>query len=412
MSMNLHGDKAFAASQYQKEREFWKNKLSGELEKTGFPTDTTAVDAVVRTGTASISVKFPPPLFQRLDKIINNSDSRLHMVLVAGLNILLYKYTGKTDIIIGTPIDKQETEGAFLNTVLTLRNRLDEQSNVKELLMQIKETIVEADEHLNYPIETIPYDLDMEVAEGEFPLFDTALLLKNIQDKEYLKNIKLNMLFSINRTEDYMEIEVEYNTALYEKQTVEGIVNRYIFVMQETFSNVGSKLVEIPLISKEERENVLMAFNNTTEDYPRNKSIYQLFEEQVQKTPQNIAIESPDEIFTYKELNDKANQLARVLREKGIRTETVTGIMLDTSPHVVIAILAVLKAGGAYLPMGIELPEERVNFLLEDSKAKILLTKEKLLEDKNIDSPALFVDDDTIYSGETGNLETVTHKNS
>ena len=147
MYRDLYGEKAFAAAQYEKEREYWLNKLSGELEKTSFPPDfkTTGVGGKKLD---TISFKLPRDLFKRLMTVSNRSDSRLHMLLITGLNILLYKYTGHTDIIIGTPIDKQEVEGEFINTVLAIRNQIDEQVTVKEFLMQ-------AQRQANFPQEQL-----------------------------------------------------------------------------------------------------------------------------------------------------------------------------------------------------------------------------------------------------------------
>ncbi|UCH95356.1 MAG: amino acid adenylation domain-containing protein [Candidatus Aminicenantes bacterium] len=402
MYRDLSGEKAFAATQYEREREYWINKLSGELVKSSFPADV-STKAVKEKGRDSLSFKLPTHVFERLMVISNNSDSRLHMLLVTGLILLLYKYTGHTDIIICTPIDKQEVEGEFINTVLPLRSQLEEQMTVKEFLMQVKQTIIEASDNQNYPIETIPYELDIPVVEGDFPLFDTALLLENIQDKEYLRHINLQMIFSFLRTGESLEGIVEYNRSLFEKETIQRVINHYVYLVQEVFNRVDLKLIDVPVLTKEEKHRMVKDFNDTAADYPSDKMIHQLFEEQAEKKPGNTAVEFKGSRLTYKELNEKANQLARCLREKGIGTDDVVAVMLGSCIEVPIAIMAVLKAGGTYLPMGFEYPEERINYLLKDSTAKMLLTEKSLPDHMNLDCPMLYLEEKDLYTGECSN---------
>ncbi|MDQ1351194.1 MAG: tyrocidine synthetase, partial [Acidobacteriota bacterium] len=413
-------EKFFAGNQYNKERNYWLDKLSGELVKTGFLPDfvwggTSAPKGASREMDALI-FQFNPVLFQRLLEIINNSDSRLHMLLVTGLILLLYKYTGNLDIVIGTPIDKQETEGEFINTILPLRSHIDEQLSVKEFLKQVKEAVIEAVENQNYPIDTLPHELGITVNEsGDFPLFDTALLLRNIQDKKYIEHLNLNIIFSFLRTEESLEGIVEYNTAAFERKTVERIVNHFLRVLHEAFFHVDLKLLDVTVLTEAEKKAAVYEFNNTTADYPQDKMIHQLFDEQVTRTPNNIAVQNASQQcqqLTYQQLNQKANQLAHLLKEKGIGNDTITAIMLESSIEVPLAIMAVLIAGGAYLPMGFEYPGERIDYILKNSRSKLLLTRKTLAEGKNITSPILFLDDEIIYNGNMENLEPLNNVES
>ena len=415
MYRDLSAKKAFAASQFERERKYWLNKLSGEPVKSSFPPD---FKTAGETGenVETVTFEFPAVLFERLMEIINNSDPRLHIVLTTGLTLLLYKYTGNTDIIIGTPIDKQEVEGEFINTVLALRNQIEEQMTVRDFLMQVRQTIIEAGENQNYPLEKIPYELNMRVDEKEFPLFAVAVLLRNIQDQSYIQHIKLNMIFSFLRTAGHLEGVVRYNASLYNKKTIERVINHYIYLLQEAFNHLDCKLIDVPLLTEEDIKHLLVDFNNTGTDYPRDKMIHQLFEEQVERTPEHIAVESNGIKVTYKELNTKANQLGRLLNEKGIEPGKIAAIMLAGSIQVPIAIMAVLKTGGAYLPMGGEYPEERVDYLLKDSGAAILLTGKSLMDKMKIEFPQslesiIDLEDETLYKGKKQNLEPGTDTN-
>jgi non-ribosomal peptide synthetase component F len=302
MYRDLPGEKALAASQFEKEREYWQEKLSGELEKSSFPPDAGTSGKTEKEWDA-ISFQLPPGLNRRLMTISGDSDSRLHMLLVTGLSLLLYKYTGQTDIIIGTPIDKQEIEGEFINTILPIRTQIEEHGTVKEYLLQVKQVIIEAGKNQNYPIETIPYDLDMPAAAGEFPLFAVALVLENIQDPSYLSHINLEMIYTIRKKAGAIEGVVRYNTGLYTADAVQRIINHYIYLLQEAYNQVEMKLVEVPVLTAEEKRQVLEEFNRTHREYPRHKMIHRLTEEQAGKTPGNLAVEWQSQSLTYKQLN-------------------------------------------------------------------------------------------------------------
>lgn len=414
MNKEFSKERVIAGRQYEKEREYWLHKLSGELVKSSFPPDQGKAFGSKEFTRKTIDFELPADLCERLLTIGNNSDSRLHMLLVTGLSLLLYKYTDRRDILIGTPIDKQDVEGEFINTVLALRTIIDEQMTVKELLMQVKQAIIEAGENQNYPLESIPYELGIPVAEGEFPLFGIAVLLRNIQEKSYIDHLPLDMVFSFLRTGEQASTagEVEYNASLYEEETIRRIINHFTFLMQEAFFQVDIKAADVPLMDEQERNKIIVDFNNTGADYPEQKMIHQLFEEQAAKTPGSLAVESPGKQLTYRQLNEKANRLARLLRKKGIAKDTVAGIMLESSVEVPIAIMAVLKAGAAYLPMGFEYPEERINYLLENSRAQILLTKQSLLNEMEIKCPVMYVEDEELYSGAGENLEPVDDSRS
>jgi amino acid adenylation domain-containing protein len=411
MYKDLAGERAFAATQYAKEKEYWLNKLSGELEKVSFPPDI-LVPGDTERKLAAVSFRFSQDIFERLMTISSGSDSHLHMLLVTGLTLLLYKYTGHTDIIIGTPIDKQEVEGDFINTILALRNQLDENMTVRDLLMKVRQTVIEAIENQNYPLEIIPYELDIPVVDGDFPLFDTAVLLQNIQDKKYIQINNLNMLFSFLNTGKSLEGEVEYNASSYEEATIRRIVNHFLFLVQGAFNRVDQKLVDVPLLSGEEKNELLVHFNDTGSDYPHHKMIQQLFEEQAAKIPGNIAVQFYDQTITYETLNQRANQLARLLRGKGIEAERVAAIMLGSSIEVPVTIMAVLKAGGAYLPMGFEFPEERIDYLLKDSETLVLLTREALVKGMHIGCPTIDMEDKRIYTGDSENLPPINGVNN
>jgi tyrocidine synthetase-3 len=373
---------AFASSQNLKERDYWLNKLAGDLSKSSFPYDNN-LQYLNNEATRKEVVQFrmPGELSARLNKICGNQDVKLHVILVAGVAVLLEKYCGNEDIIVGTPIYKQEIEADFINTVLALRNRLRSNMTFKELILQVHGSIFEAIENQNYPIETLLYLLDMPQTGNGFPLFDTAILLKNLHDERYIQNIPLDVIFTFLRAGDSIEGAVEFNAMLYQGSTIKRIIRHLQRFFQEALFNVDLQLSHIDILTEEERKQQLFDFNETDAGYPKDKTIHQLFAQQEEKTPDSIALGGvqghlPTEyvLITYKKLNESVDCLAGELTRQCVNPDDIIGIMSGRSLEMVTAILAVLKAGGAYMPIDPDYPEDRANFMLKDSNVKVLLT--------------------------------------
>ena len=284
-----------AAGQYVNEKNFWLNKLSGELEKSSFYYDykkpgTTGTEPRLDT----LGFGFPGELSAKLIQLSNKSDLRLHMILASGLVLLINKYTGNQDIIIGVPVHKQDIEVKFVNTVLVLRNLIDEMMSFKELLLLVRQTISEATDHVNYPIEILAEQLNLPIsAAGDFPLFDISILLENIHDKKYLQHINHNVKFSFVRKENHIEGALEYNALLYNKHTIEKITRLYGNLLQNLLFDINIKIKDIDIVPEEEKKKLLYDFNHTESEYPIDKTIHELFADQVEQTPDNIAVVSP-----------------------------------------------------------------------------------------------------------------------
>lgn len=364
---------AIAAGESFKEREYWLNKLSGDPVRSYFPYDFKGVPTAA-SHLESLSFELTGENFSRLLKISNQSDSRLHMVLAAVLVVLLHKYTENTDIIMGIPVERQEIEGDFINATLILRNFVTNNMRFKDLLLQVRKTIYEAIENQNYPTEALLYDLNMEFSETQFPLFDVALSLENIQNMKYLQHIHLGMKFSFLREDECIKGLLEYNSLLYREPTAERICKHYQRVMHQVLSDVNVTVDDIDILSGKEKNQLLFEFNSTNQEYPRNQTIHQLFESQVEKTPNNNAVVYEGTRLTYKELNEKAHQLACLLKEKGVKPDTIVAIMVERSLEMIVGLLGILKSGGTYLPLDPEYPEERITYMLGDSNTNMLVS--------------------------------------
>ncbi|MFC2145983.1 amino acid adenylation domain-containing protein [Acidobacteriota bacterium] len=372
---------SIAASKKTREREYWLNKLSGELVRTGFPRDNLDTDSS-KTSRSFKRVKFQltDELSSVLVKVSKDSDYRLFMVLVAGMAALLQKYTGHQDIIFGAPAVRQELDAPFINTVLILRNLVEDNLGFKELLFKVRETMVEAAENQNYPLSTLLYDLDIQYSDfdKEFPLFSTALLLENIHDKRYLDHISLDLVISFSRIGRQIRGEIEYNELFYRPQTIERIAVHLQHLLQAGFSEPGKPLSCLDIISETEKKLLLYDLNDLHIEPPGHKILPRLIEEWAEKNPDRIAVSGKtrgaDISITYGGLNKEAGQLACLLQQKGVRPDTIVALKAERTIEMIIAIVGILKSGAAYLPISLKYPEKRVDYILKDSSAVLLVT--------------------------------------
>jgi tyrocidine synthetase-3 len=404
-----------AAGQNLKERDYWLNKLSGELEKTIFPYDFPK-PAHEDKGSEVVNIIFPGEISAKLIKLSGGSDPRLHMILAAAAAVLLRKYSYKRDrekdIMMGIPIYKQVVEGEFINTMLTLRITIEDHMTFKELLLNVRKTIIEAAENQCYPIEILIKELNLQDNVEGFPLFDVVILLENIHDKMYLAGINPRVTFSFSRKDSTIEGVVEFNPLFYEKITIQRIIRHFLQLLGIILGDVNSATIDIDILSQEEKKHILMDFNNTQTRYPGDKTIDELLAEQVEQTPDRIAVVFAHQQLTYGELNHRANQLAAVLAERGTKPGTILAIMLDRSLEMIVGIMAILNSGCAYLPIEPGYPGERKKFVLEDSGTPLLLTQQKYMNESSHISEIINIEDDRFYSTGRGSGEESTPKKS
>jgi len=425
-------DMAAAASQYYKEREYWFEKLSGDLVKSTFPIDHRSPGK--KRKIEAVPLQFSVEVVEKLLWMSNESDSRLLMLLTAGLAALIQTYTDNNDIIVGTPIYKQAVEGKFLNTILPLRNRVERNMNFKELLYQVKQTIDQAVKNQNYPLKSLLYELNLPYSEEDFPLFDIALMVENIQERKYIQHIQTNMMFSFSRVGNRLDGRMEYNSEVYMEETAERICSHFNRLLEQLLFHVDTPLSYVDLLSEQEKKRLVEDFNNTWKEesgiggvYQPDRTLHLLFEKQVERTPDQTAIifiqeeKKPEgssgerkKTLTYQQLNEKANGLARVLRKKGVGPERIAALLMESSIPMVTAVLAVLKAGGAYLPIDLEAPLERKTFMLKESGAYLVLTDQPgestsfSVSDVPEGIETLDVSDDRIYDPDTTPLDSQT----
>jgi amino acid adenylation domain-containing protein len=378
-STRIESDKLIAAAQRKSSEEhFWLDRLAGDLNKAVFPYDFQEPSSAAPDRTLQgYEFNMDGEVYTRMMEVSNCSDVRIYIILLSVLAVLLNKYTQEEDIILGAPIYKQEMDVQFINTVLPLRIDLSGGPTVKELLLRMGQVLMESTKNQNYPVETLLYQLNIPYSQDDdFPLFDIAVLLENIHQRNYLNHIRINMCFSFNRTDSAVTGNLEYNPLLCSRETVQRITAHYVYLLENALLGLDTPCSQLDILSGEERERILSEFNATAAQYPADQTIYSMFEQQAKRTPEHLAVldAATGSSLTYSQLEEQSSRLAAVLVDHGVVPGTLVAIMAERSPEMIVGLYGILKAGAAYLPIDPEYPRERMDYMLTDSGAALLLT--------------------------------------
>ena len=340
-----------------------------------------------------------------------------YMLLLSVYYILLSKYSSQEDIVVGSPIvgrniaELYNLIGMFVNT-LAMRANIDSNLSFKDFLSYIKNMCLNNYKYQDYPFDELVDKLKIQRDTSRNPLFDVMFIYQNNGNAtadfgdiktEYFtpdtKISKFDLSLEVIPENDILNLSFEYSTALFNKQFIEDLSKHYSNILTSCLDNLNVKISNICMLSEAEKNKILYVFNNTKTDYPKDKTISELFEEQAKKTPNNTAVVFGMQKLTYKELNEKANSLAYYLRENGIETNNLVGVMVNRSLEMIIGMLAVLKAGGAYIPIDPTYPKDRIEYMLKNSNSKILLTQEHLHDITDFKN-CVYIDlsNDSIYS--------------
>jgi len=339
------------------------------------------------------SFTLPRDLSLALIKLARTESVTLFTVLLAAWQTLLSRYTGQTDIAIGTPIanrNRFETEaliGFFVNT-LVLRTDLAGNPTFRELLERVFSVVLDAQAHQDVPFEKIVEELQLERSLSYTPLFQVMFALHNAPEQKVgLRDLKLtsidvarltarfDLTFELFEHAGDIGGALEYSTDLFEAATITRLLSHYHRLLTAIADNPDQRILELPLLTAEERQ-LLFEWNEVVPQTMPQRPLHALFEEQMERNPEAVAVVLGDERVTYRELNARADKVADQLRRLGVGPETFAGILMERSVEMVVAILGILKAGGAYLPLDPSYPSERLRFIIEDAKPAVIVTKE------------------------------------
>ena len=376
---------------------YWKEQLAGAPAALELPSDRPRPPVQSFRG-ARHGFALSPELSSGLLALSRQEGATLYMVLLAAFSVLLGRYSGQEDIVVGSPIAgrrRQELEGLigfFVNT-LVVRTDLSGDPTFRALLQRVKETALAAYAHQDLPFEKLVEELQPVRDLSRQPLFQVGFTLQNApQETLDLPGLRLSQVGSeqvatkrdlsllVHETPSGLQGSVEYATDLFDRGTIERLVGHFETLLAGIVASPGGRLSELPLLGEAERHRLLVEWNDTAAEYPHDKCLHELFGAQAERTPDAVAVVFEDQQLTYGELERRANQLAHHLRGLGVGPEVVVGLCIERSLEMVVGLLGILKAGGAYLPLDPSYPQERLAYMLTDARAPVLVTQAGLVE--------------------------------
>lgn len=378
----------------EKQLAYWRDRLSNSPPLLNLPTDRQRPPVQTFPG-ASTSQVLPESLSTALKALSLEVRSSLFMTLLAAFQLLLSRATGQVDIPVGTPVagrNRGETEGlvgCFVNT-LVMRGDLGGDPTVLGLLERVRERVLEAQAHQDIPFEMLVDRLQPERSLSHPPLFQVMFVLRNALGEELsLPGLSLTPFAMDNRTSKFdlmltvnegprLVTSLRYNTDLFDHATVDRLLRYFLRLLAGMVENPQQPLSRLPLLTTQERHQLLVEWNDTRTTAPPFGCIHHFFEFQASQAPAAVALVTDRRQFTYGELNRQANGLAVRLRSLGVGAEGIVGVAMRRRPEMVVALLAILKAGGAYLPLDPDYPQERLRFMVQDAKAAVLVTEPEL----------------------------------
>jgi aspartate racemase len=374
--------------------DYWVSQLAG-APKLSLPTDRVRPTVQSHRG-AHLSFKLGSDLTRKLTELSRTEGATLFMTLLASFKVLLFRYTGERDIVVGAPIagrNRVETEnliGFFVNS-LGLRTDLSGNPTFRQLLRQVKRVALEAYAHQDLPFEKLVEELNPVRDVSQTPIFQVMFGLQNApRAAAQLNNLavtrvavdsrtaKFDLTLLMSETADGLSGWFEYNADLFDASTIERLQQHFENLLSSITLNPDDRIANLPFMAAQEREKILIDWNAGKTQFPRESCIHQLFEEQASSRPDAVAIVFDDRKMTYVELNRKANQLAHYLRKQGVGPDVIVGLAVERSIEMIVGLLAILKAGGAYMPLDPSYPHERLLFMIEQANVKLILSQTHL----------------------------------
>src|SRR4051794_840191 len=372
---------------------YWKDKLSGAPPVLNLPVMRSRPPTQTMNGEHAVS-ELSPPLTRALKELSRKEGVTLFMTLLAGFKTLLYRYSGEQDIVVGSPIagrNRAELEnliGFFVNS-LPMRTSLEGRPSFRQLLARVKETALSAYAHQDLPFEKLVEGVQPPRSLSHTPIFQMMFALQNQPSAKFalpgldvspLKReydtSKFDLTLFVTEGDATLTCWLEYNRDLFDDRTISRFLEHFEVLLHSIVSNPDLQIDRLSWLTEKEQEE-LVGWNKTSTTYEF-ECIHRMFEQQVNRTPNAVAVVFEDRQLSYDELNRRANQLAHVLRNHGVGPEVLVGVFMERSVEMVIALLGILKAGGAYVPIDPEYPANRIELMANDSGASVLLTQTTL----------------------------------
>ncbi|MEO5961454.1 MAG: condensation domain-containing protein, partial [Opitutaceae bacterium] len=377
--------------------EYWKKKMAGAPALLEFPADHSRPPLQSHRGD-TVAIRLPAELVVKLKHLAQQNRVTFFMVLLAGFKAVIHRYTARTDLVIGTPLagrDAAETEGLvgfFINTVL-MRTDLSGDPTVKELLARVRDVALEAFEYREMSYEKLVEELQPSRNLSFDPICQVFFALQNMPTAPLkLPGVQLSIapvytgtaksdltVWAIEQADGTLEVTAEYALDLFTGERMQRFLLHFETLLEGMVANADEKISRLPLLTAGESRRALVEWNATHAEYPTEVCVHELFEAQVLRTPEATALVFDAEELTYAALDARANALAALIRRHGAGPDVLVGVCVERSLEMMVALLAILKAGAAYVPLDPAYPKERIAFMLEDSQAPVLVTQKSLL---------------------------------
>ncbi len=380
----------------ERQLSYWKQQLSGAPQSIDLPADRPRPPVQSYSGQKKL-FSLSSDLTRALQEMSRREGVTLFMTLLAAFDVLLHRYSGQSDLLVGSPIanrTRAETEGLigfFLNT-LVLRATVGEQTSFRDLLRDVRKTCLEAYAHQDMPFERLVQELEPVRDQSRSPLFQVMFTLQNTPESGVeldglsihglsidTATAKFDITLTLTESQKGLSGAVLYNTDLFDASTIDRLVEHFTTLLQGALKDPQRPVAELPILPEPEKRKLLVEWNDTSADYPYDACLHQLIESQAAATPEAPALSFEGETLSYRELDQRSNQLARHLKKQGVGAEILVGIVVERSIEMVVGLLGVLKAGGAYVPLDPTYPRERLAFMIADAELPVLLTQERLV---------------------------------
>lgn len=407
-------------SSYNKKELYWVNKLIKANLELDMPKNyKRTVNCKSCYGVIETSIN--KDAYLKLERIGKRKTINFHSVIMSIYILLLNRYTNQDNLVLGTEIinNKYVHSGMkyIFEKAIPIIQEIDPYKRFDDFLDDVNSTISCGFDNTDCQFEKVMRLLNIKRDLARNPLFDTMLILEEYTKEstdtgfeikyilEELNKLKLDFAIFISKNrEGAIDISFAYNEKLFTKDFIERVANHFVNIACVVAENTCDRLMDIDFVSQAEKNQILKEFNNTEYEYASDRTIYEMFEEQVNKTPDNTAVIFEDKILTYKKLNERANRLALTLRNNGIKANSIVAIMAERSFELIVGIIAILKAGGAYLPIDPKYPDDRKLYMIEDSKAQLLLTRNCYIGKMDCKLNVIDLDSEASYVGDGENL--------
>ncbi|KEO84024.1 non-ribosomal peptide synthetase [Tumebacillus flagellatus] len=405
--------------------DYWKTQLAGKVPTLELPFDRTR-PLIPRYKGSLYHLHVDADLRNSLQELSREAGTTMFMTLMAGFQALLHRYTGQEDFAVGFPVSgrsREETQGIMgpLVNSLPLRAQVSSEETFSDLLQRVRERLTGAMANPDVPLAKLVEELQPERPPGVSPYYQVMFNLNREYPETHLPQLsmvyemfdagvaKFDIVIEAHLKPDGLQFVFEYNTDLFDEATMVRLANAFRILLAGAVENPNRPIWQLPILTPEDRLRLLVEWNDTATEYdPREQNVVQRFEETAARHAADVAVVSGDRSLTYRELNERANRLARFLREQGVRADDRVGICADRTPELVIAILAVIKAGGAYVPIDPAYPQDRISFMVEDSGIKLLLTQSHLAERLPVQT-ARFLLDAELHTLDAVSAENLDH---